>query len=503
MMWVGKPRHASAAWPWVLAAALAACGGGGGGSDPAPPQVSNVSWLQNSVVFERDVFDTGAQPPVTASLSIRAPGVRYWYAYTYNQNLYALGISFRTQDDGLDFSVQPFGSQARAAGVYNDSLTVRLCYDQACTREVQGSPFSLPIQLRVGYFAAPETGVPLLAPKQTTLLNHDVVAAAYSHALDAVVMVSARPDPVLLVHDLRSGATRRVALLSAPTSLSLGADGLQAAVGHDAAVSLVDLRAGASNPVQRMAVPLPVGAVLLAGTRVVAMGAQVFNSNEVYWLDTSTGLASRAGNFLFPGVGEPVLHPDGDRLYSADSSRYPDDVWRLDLNVGAAVAQVVDSRYHGQYPFCSRLALSPDGRRLYTGCGVVLSVSPLVANDMLYAGQLALSTPAPSSTQRFRATSLAVAPNNAQLALLEEDGYACDARLPFLSDCHTHLAVYDTTTLARLSLRGMPVLERGADRIRQWGRRVMVRADGSLLLLAEARTQGEATPTWLLHRVAP
>jgi hypothetical protein len=96
-----------------------------------------------------------------------------------------------------------------------------------------------------------------------------------------------------------------------------------------------------------------------------------------------------------------------------------------------------------------------------------------------------------------------VAPDNSNVVLLEENVFTCSPRSDQLDACHTRIASYDTTTLARRSLRGLATYERGADRLKQWGRRVMHRSDGSLIVIAEVRTRDEATPTWLLHRLNP
>lgn len=509
-------RWRAAALVAGVLAGVAACGGGGsgGGSDapvagkPAPApgpagQIAGVTWLQPKILAERDVFATTVQPTVTASLSMQAPAVPYWFSYRHDPSLSNVAYTFRSADEGIDFSISFVVYPERAPGSYTDTLSVTVCYDEACTRPVPGSPFKLPLRLDVGYLAQAEGGVPPWAPAQTQVLNHDVVDAAYSAALDSVVTIATQPAPALRVHDLRSGMVRVLALATAPTALSLSADGLQAAVGHDAAVSLVDLREAAASPIKRMDVPMPVGSVVLAGSRVVAIGAQANGWNGIYWVDTVTGVASKAGAAQIYGVGDAVLHPAGDRVYVADRGLSPDDVSRMDLGDDPAAAQIHDTRYHGDYPFCSRLAVSPDGQRLYTGCGVALRTASLLADDMVYAGQMALSPRDPVSSGDYIATALSVSPDNASVALLEENRYTCNPRIERLSECYTRVAVYDAGTLARRSLHGLAPHVRGNDRLQQWGRHAMQRGDGSLLIVAEVRTKGEAIPTWLLHRSSP
>lgn len=501
-----------------LVVVVAGCGGGGGGaaaddtgrpiSGPTTPptsagQISGVTWLQASVIAERDIFSASAQPTLTASLAMQAKGVADWFRYTHDPSLSDVSYTFRAADDGIDFSVRFLAFPERARGSYSDTLSVTVCYDEVCSREAPGSPYKLPLRLDVGYLAQAEEGVTPLAPALTTALSHDVLGVGYSAALDAVITVSARPEPLLRVHELRSGLTRSYPLLTAPSSLSAGADGLQAAVGHDAAVSLVDLRAGAESPVKRIDVPMPVGSVVLAGTRIVAIGAQVFNGNSIYWVDTVTAAATKAGFAAIYGLAGVVLHPAGDRIYLADRGVSPDDVSRMYLGGDPGAAQIHDTRNHGEYPFCGRLAISPDGRRVYTGCGVVLGTAALLGDDMVYAGRMALTPVDPVTLRPYFSVALSVAPDNTSVTLLEENQHSCDPRTERLTECPTRVAVYDTTTLERRSLRGLAPFERGGDRLQQWGRHLMHRADGSRIVIAEVRTRNEATPTWLLHRLDP
>jgi hypothetical protein len=516
-----KPAQARAAvCAGLLGLLVAACGGGGGGgggdpvaapptsvAPPAPPTggVSNVRWLGASPLrVERDVFDTGVQVSVTASLALDAPNLAYWFSISHDPEFANVGYTFRSADDGLDIRLDIRTPADLAPGTYTDTLSVRLCEDEACTRPVAGSPFRLPVRLDLGYRALPEDGVQPLETSASELLAHDVRAAAYSAALDAVVLASATPAPALRVHRLATGTVDVIPLLTAPTALALSPDGRRAALGHDAAVSLVALDADPASAVRRIAVPAPVNAVALtAGGRIVATAGAAHSWNQVYWIETADGSVVRVGPEFgqLYGVSALRLHPSGDRVYAADTGISPDDVHRMDLGAAPAVAAFRDSSYHGTYPFCGLVQPSISGARLYTACGVVLSSAADPAADMLYAGRLALSSPPSIFGGPFRAVSMSVAPDDARLALIEQDVSNCDARISQLSQCHTRVAEYDTTTLARTTLRAMPVFARGDDRLRQWARWVGHRADGSLLVLAELRTKNEPAPAWVLHRV--
>lgn len=519
-----RPARARAAvCAGLVGLLVAGCGGGGGGgggesvasppgtpappAPPAPPTggTGNVRWLTASPLqVERDVFEPGGVLTVTASLAINAPDLAYWFGIGHDPSFASVSYNFRTADDGLDIQLDIRTPFDMAPGTYTDTLSVRLCEDEACTRPLAGSPFRLPVRLDVGYRALPEPGLQPLESSASELLAHDVRAVAYSAALDAVVLASSAPVPALRVHRLASGTVDVIPLLTAPTSLALAPDGRRAAVGHDAAVSLVTLDADPASAVRRIAVPAPVNAVALtAGGRIVATAGTAFNWNQVYWIETADGSVVRVGPEIGQLYGATMLrlHPSGDRVYAADTGVSPDDVHRLDLGEAPSVAEFRDSSYHGTYPFCGLVQPSNGGSRLYTACGVVLTSAADPAADMLYAGRMELSPPRGATGWPFRATSISVAPDDARLALIEQDAFGCDPRSLELSQCHTRVAEYDTTTLARTSLRTMPPFARGDDRLRQWARWVGHRADGSLLVVAELRTKNEPVPTWVLHRV--
>ncbi|MBC8166299.1 MAG: hypothetical protein H7Y20_10550, partial [Bryobacteraceae bacterium] len=82
------------------------------------------------------------------------------------------------------------------------------------------------------------TGVPGFGQLQT--LTYRPVDAAYSTALDRLVLVNGGPNQLHL-YDPATRNDVALALGYAPSSLALSADGRFAAVGHDQFVSWVDL----------------------------------------------------------------------------------------------------------------------------------------------------------------------------------------------------------------------------------------------------------------------
>lgn len=501
----GWRRLGNAARLAAMLPLLSACGGGSGGTENSLA----ISWITTPAPVQRDAFASLAQPPMRASLSVQNASGRIWLRYRHDDSQTVVSHDFRTDGKGVVFDIQFINVPQGVAGTYADTLTVQICEDEACTRQAAGSPTRLPLQLAVGYFARAEAGVAPLVPRQTTVLAHDVVAAAYSAALDAVITVSNLPAPVLRVHELASGLTRSVALSATPTALSVSPDGLQAAVGHERTVSLVQLQSGSTAPLRSLAVPQRVGALSLTGQRVVVFdGPRTSGGSSVHSVDLLTEAVTMLGTpplnpVQIHGVQAVALHPAGDRLYLADVGLSPDDVFRLDLGQAPADATLTDSPYHGEHPFCGRLALSPDGQRLYTGCGALLGTASNPDDDLRYIGQLPLSPVDPVSHDSYRAPALSVAPDSRSVALLEHRWQACESQFDRLSECHTRLAVHDATTLARRSLLGLGPHVRGSDSLQQFGRHLLHRRDGSLIVLAEVRTGATATPTWLMHLASP
>src|SRR2546425_13095362 len=78
------------------------------------------------------------------------------------------------------------------------------------------------------------------AAAQPVPLSYRPVTAAYSTALDRLIMVSGNPN-ALHIYDPVSQTDVTVNLVQPPLSLSISPDGLRAAVGHNALLTYVNL----------------------------------------------------------------------------------------------------------------------------------------------------------------------------------------------------------------------------------------------------------------------
>jgi hypothetical protein len=208
-------------------------------------------------------------------------------------------------------------------------------------------------------------------PNTVALLPFDVVDAEYSAALDRVVIVSASP-PALHVLNPFTNAYVSVALASTPVAVSVGPDGLHAAVGHDHALTYLDL----SGPsiVGTYVVPYPVGDLALAGNGYIYgiassdqwVGMHIFGLGSQ--LDTWDQSATiYAGSKL-------KLASGGAMLYVAVNSG-PSEINAYDITTGldrgaGSSQEIIGADAEGA------LWMSADGGRIFTRSGQVFAVTP-------------------------------------------------------------------------------------------------------------------------------
>lgn len=503
-------RHGLQAWTLASCLLLVACGGGGGSSatggtpTPAPGPSNDIGarMSASSLMIERDLYRRGggSEKLELALLVDRAPAEGYYYRISNTDKAIVFVGNSARSDTGLDIQVQLSSPGVLGVGTYSDTVTVEVCVDSKCATPARGSPFVVPVTLKVGYFAVAEAGQPQQALSGTVALTHDLVAAAYSTSLDAIVSVSRAPSAALNVLSLASGQTRSVPLASVPTSVALSPDGRRAAVGHDAAVSLVDLvpaTPGAAMPVTRFAVSLPVSAVVLDGQgRIYAFGASASSWAVMHWVDAAIGVDNLSTTNV-SGLVLPVLHPAADRIYFSTRDSYPNDLYDIVLDA-AGPRTGVDSPYHGDYEICGRVWTSAIATRLYTACGKTFNAATDASQDMRYAGSFAMSSPvSPGSV--FVAQSVSDSQVSQQLVVLEQDRLACDPRLDQLASCYTRVGVFNATDMSLQARASLAPVTVGTDRFAQIGRYVFHRADGKAVLLTELRGAPDAAASIRLN----
>src|SRR5690242_15156651 len=143
------------------------------------------------------------------------------------------------------------------------------------------------------------------------------IAADYSQALDRMIFVSTNPD-LLTIFDPVTGDSHSVSLVMPPTALSIGTDGLHAAVGHDGRISYVNLANGTVE--KTLPVSTTVYDLALGNTDIYAFPLRdqwqavrvvnIASGTETLW------------NWIYAGSTAGKISPNGKFLYINAIKRY-------------------------------------------------------------------------------------------------------------------------------------------------------------------------------------
>lgn len=139
----------------IVSLLLFACGGGGGDSS-STNSPNNVDSNSASISLQQNQYEV-------LPLSDSAPDVFVPFNFSFGENVNSLFYgSWRESAEpfAYDYRLKLFdgtpgvtifsnGFRERDAGVYTDKLWFQICYDEACTREIIGSPFVVDINYRV------------------------------------------------------------------------------------------------------------------------------------------------------------------------------------------------------------------------------------------------------------------------------------------------------------------------------------------------------------------
>jgi hypothetical protein len=300
-------------------------------------------------------------------------------------------------------------------------------------------------------------------------LDHDVVDAEYSSALDRIVMIS---DDEQAVHvlDPSTGTELDIPLPLTPTSISVAPTGTEAVVGHDGWLSIVNLVSGGTPTTY---------AVSARAVDIVHGGngwAYVFPAQNQWenlrCIDLSGGNEMLGAGSIYAGmVGR--RHPTRAAIYSADRGLSPADIELHDISAGRSMF-LRDSPYHGDYSMCGDLWFSDDGDRIYTACGNVFRASTNPMIDMTYNGNLAGATSISFVDHSDEANLVAVMPRNGFMQ----------------TDADTRVRLYEEQFLGLVGELTLPPMIIGSSLVPTGGRFVFWNSDGS-----ELYTVLRATPT--------
>jgi hypothetical protein len=343
---------------------------------------------------------------------------------------------------------EPFGSLSISfkapniigPGTYADTVTLHVCDDAACTKEIKGSPVTIPVTLVV------ETPQPLAAePLPLTgqaFLGHNVIDAEFSDALDSIVMVSNSTGPALHVYDPSTGTEQSLVLDKAPTSVALSGDGLTAAVSHDALITLVDLARLDDvivSPKTLLDVSADLSDVVLGDNGYVYGLPRVDQHVKIHSVHIATNTETLSTTFIYEGV-RAKLHPSGTKVYAVNT-RSTANMARYSIDGAAQVAYGASTFNPDE---CDNLWMPESGVRIYTACGAVFRSSDVRSHDMVYAGTLELTE---SFFWEPLIKSLSKASQRDEVAVLDESFIACDVLVGAWT-CFTYFGVYDSAYLA-------------------------------------------------------
>jgi hypothetical protein len=147
-----------------------------------------------------------------------------------------------------------------------------------------------------------------------------------------------------------------------------------------------------------------------------------------------------------------VLHPSAPAAFVAEADNSV-SLTRCVLgpDAGIACSEYSPINGYGQYGYCGRLWLSPDGKRLYTGCGVVLSLPlDVTVSPPQFAGRLG------SANQRIAFASWAA---GAKKVVVQPAAYVPYGTAEPYAD--TVVRMYDDTVLTPLAKVQLPRMPAG------------------------------------------
>ncbi len=211
------------------------------------------------------------------------------------------------------------------------------------------------------------------ARSQTLTLSYVPVTAEYSNALDRIIFIAANPNQ-LHIFDPATNTDTAVNLPKPPLSLSVSLDGLHAAVGHDALVSYVNLQTASLE--KTLAATTTVTSLVLGNDYVYILTY----SGGTGWIQISTGTSGAMG--VYNGT-TGRLHPSGTAVYTTNDGTSPDNLEDLNVSTGPVTGGYTGP-YWGDYAMCGGVWFSPDGHRVYTGCGVAFQANPQDTSLSIY-----------------------------------------------------------------------------------------------------------------------
>jgi hypothetical protein len=463
----------------LLAVGMTACGGGGGdpsspASEPAPVTARappTTAALEQSSV-ETTVQSADIVPVVFVHILVTDfPSGGVW-------------ISGQHTDEVIDaVDLGAFGERVvvtvtlRRAGtlgpeVHSGVVSFRVCHDQACQQVIAPS-----LTATINYTVDIPAGGPPAPSAIRNQLNHDVLDAEFSQALNSIVMVSANPRPALYVYDVADATERELPLNAPPKLVSVSRDGTKAAVAHDSLITYIDLQTLQPGmlPVTRLLGLSVEARDVVLGDRFVYVIPDGTWWVQMHSIEIATNIESAAGQ-AWPGSRAKLL-PNGEYLYAAHNLS-PSDVEKWDVRAGVAI-RLGDSPYHGEYESCGNLWISEAGSTIYTACGTLFTSTSDPATDMRFIADF--DFPLLEGSWFRRVLTLSDSAEKQEVVLVEAPEHpsiSCDEVRVFDSECISRLYYYDAVTHLKTGDFSLPPLMVNSHRYPQRGRFLFHDASG-------------------------
>ena len=403
------------------------------------------------------------------------------------------GLSFidfsNDAPDHVDFEFQFLAGAGLDYGTYSDTVTLTVCYEPTCARQIIGSPFRLTTNLTVN--PPGEQGLTSLELQSCPPLRFAVNDAEYSKALDRIIMVG-DIDIGIIVYDPNTCTESVQYLNDVPYNLSVSPDGLTAAVGgiggHVAIVDLTQVGSDTAPNPQSLDVSTDAAdLVLTADGKVHVMPYDLQGPEAIHTIDIVTN-TEQLSSTPVPAFMRAKLHPSGNFIYTNRGTKLPNDLVKWDITSGTA-AFLRDSPYEGEIDPCYDLWISEPGDMIYTVCGNAFHASTDPAQDLVLAGSLQLPPPLASD---WVIRSLSQNEATKEILLIESEYLSCEYSATGYP-CFTHVVQYDSDTLERKTTYSLPPGMIEGVGYPQFGHYIFHNADGTkkYLISAAVRTHRE------------
>lgn len=335
----------------------------------------------------------------------------------------------------------------------------------------EGGDYTFELVVNDGWESSTPVTISFSAAYTAVTLDFGVIDAEYSDSLDRIVMISANPAR-LKTFAPATGQFTDLELPLTPTSVSVGPSGKTAAVGHNEAVSHIDLSQNLVT--STLAVSTDVSDVVLADNGYIYSFPRTGQHENIYSTEIATGAETLTWG-IYDGT-KAKLQPGTQAIYGADNGLSPSDIEKYSIAAGPA-EYLYDSPYHGDYDMCGDLWFSEDGNLIFTACGNVFATSSVKAEDMVYSGSLDMRVASLDHSQQSGVVAAITGPT-----FSDPDQ---DATVSFFTD--NPLSKTETSELPRvLTSTGAPTAH---------GKYIFLRSDG---LRHFVIAQGDNTETFAI-----